>query len=68
VPGSQKLTPPSSASDACGAPLQHFQVCVGMAVNSASGDLAQAKDGSLLFSDDGNGTIWSVSYEGRSFQ
>jgi glucose/arabinose dehydrogenase len=30
--------------------------------------VAQAKDGSLLFSDDGNGTIWSVSYEGRPFQ
>ena len=24
--------------------------------------IAQAKDGSLLFSDDGNGTIWRVSY------
>jgi glucose/arabinose dehydrogenase len=23
--------------------------------------IAQAKDGSLLFSDDGNGTIWRVS-------
>jgi glucose/arabinose dehydrogenase len=30
--------------------------------------IAQAKDGSLLFSDDGNGTIWSVSYEGRHSQ
>jgi glucose/arabinose dehydrogenase len=30
--------------------------------------VAQAKDGSLLFSDDGNGTIWSVSYEGGPFQ
>jgi glucose/arabinose dehydrogenase len=25
--------------------------------------LAQAKDGSLLFSEDGNGTIWRVSYQ-----
>ena len=30
--------------------------------------IAQAKDGSLLFSDDGNGTIWSVSYERRHSQ
>lgn len=30
--------------------------------------IAQAKDGSLLFSDDGNGTIWRVSYEGRASQ
>jgi glucose/arabinose dehydrogenase len=30
--------------------------------------IAQAKDGSLLFSDDGNGTIWSVSYEDRHSQ
>ena len=28
--------------------------------------VAQAKDGSLLFSDDGNGTIWRVSYVGHS--
>ena len=28
--------------------------------------IAQAKDGSLLFSDDGNGTIWRVSYVGHS--
>jgi len=25
-----------------------------------------AKDGALLFSEDGNGTIWRVSYNGRS--
>ena len=32
--------------------------------------IAQAKDGSLLFSDDGNGTIWRVSYvgQGRAFR
>ena len=30
--------------------------------------IAQARDGSLLFSDDGNGTIWRVSYVGRSSQ
>jgi glucose/arabinose dehydrogenase len=28
--------------------------------------VAQAKDGSLLFSEDGNGTIWRVSYEGHA--
>ena len=28
--------------------------------------IAQAKDGSLLFTDDENGTIWRVSYVGRS--
>jgi glucose/arabinose dehydrogenase len=28
--------------------------------------VAQAKDGSLLFSDDGNGTIWRVAYSGHS--
>ena len=28
--------------------------------------VAQAKDGSLLFSDDGNGTIWRVSYSHAS--
>lgn len=27
--------------------------------------VAQAKDGSLLFSDDGNGTIWRVSHRGE---
>ena len=27
--------------------------------------IAQAKDGSLLFSDDGNGTIWRVTYAGN---
>ena len=31
------------------------------------GGIAQAK-GSLLFSDDGNGTIWRVSYAGHPFQ
>jgi len=30
--------------------------------------IAQAKDGSLLFSDDANGTIWRVSYVGHSAQ
>ena len=30
--------------------------------------IAQAKDGSLLFSDDGNGTIWRVSYVGHASQ
>ena len=30
--------------------------------------IAQAKDGSLLFCDDGNGTIWRVSYVGRAPQ
>ena len=30
--------------------------------------IAQAKDGSLLFSDDGNGTIWRVSYVGHGSQ
>ena len=30
--------------------------------------IAQAKDGSLLFSDDGNGTIWRVSYVGNPSQ
>jgi glucose/arabinose dehydrogenase len=30
--------------------------------------IAQAKDGSLLFSDDGNGTIWRVSYVGTPSQ
>ena len=30
--------------------------------------IAQAKDGSLLFSDDGNGTIWRVSYVGHGFE
>lgn len=30
--------------------------------------IAQAKDGSLLFSEDGNGTIWRVSYEGHVSQ
>lgn len=28
--------------------------------------VAQAKDGSLLFSEDGNGTIWRVSYAGNA--
>jgi glucose/arabinose dehydrogenase len=28
--------------------------------------IAQARDGSLLFSEDGNGTIWRVSYVGHS--
>jgi glucose/arabinose dehydrogenase len=26
--------------------------------------VATAKDGALLFSEDGNGTIWRVSYSG----
>ena len=30
--------------------------------------IAQAKDGSLLFSDDGNGAIWRVSYVGLASQ
>ena len=30
--------------------------------------IAQARDGSLLFSDDANGTIWRVSYVGQSTQ
>jgi glucose/arabinose dehydrogenase len=30
--------------------------------------IAQAKDGSILFSDDGNGTIWRVSYAGHPSQ
>ena len=30
--------------------------------------IAQGKDGSLLFSDDGNGTIWCVSYVGNPSQ
>ena len=30
--------------------------------------IALGKDGSLLFSDDGNGTIWRVSYVGSSVQ
>jgi len=30
--------------------------------------IAQAKDGSLLFTDDENGTIWRVSCVGRSSQ
>jgi glucose/arabinose dehydrogenase len=30
--------------------------------------IAQARDGSLLFSDDANGTIWRVSYVGHSAQ
>ena len=30
--------------------------------------IAQAKDGSLLFSDDGNGAIWRVSYVGNPSQ
>ena len=30
--------------------------------------VAQAKDGPLLFSEDGNGTIWLVSYVGHAFQ
>jgi glucose/arabinose dehydrogenase len=28
--------------------------------------VAQAKDGALIFSEDGNGTIWRVSYRGTS--
>jgi len=30
--------------------------------------IAQARDGSILFSDDANGTIWRVSYVGHSAQ
>ena len=30
--------------------------------------VAEAKDGSLLFSDDGNGAIWRVSYVGHASQ
>jgi glucose/arabinose dehydrogenase len=29
--------------------------------------VAEAKDGSLLFSEDGNGTIWRVAVASRSF-
>jgi glucose/arabinose dehydrogenase len=43
----------------------------GFVVNDASVwgrpvGVAQTKDGSLLFSDDGNGTIWRVTYGGRA--
>jgi glucose/arabinose dehydrogenase len=30
--------------------------------------IAQARDGSLLFSDDGNGTLWRVSYTNNASQ
>jgi hypothetical protein len=44
---------------------------VGFVVDSASVwgrpvGVAQAKDGSLLFSEDGNGTIWRVSHSARA--
>jgi glucose/arabinose dehydrogenase len=55
-----------------GVPTGEYEDFVtGFVVNDASVwgrpvGVAQAKDGSLLFSEDGNGTIWRVSYSRRA--
>ena len=45
---------------------EDFVTGLTMRALGSAGRVAEAADGSLLFSEDGNGTIWRVTSKGRT--